>query len=220
MMRLGGLIIGLLLAQPAMAQSILAEQASIAAAGPTISLHRVPITTADGKTTYRDMTITLGMTRRGELSVSDSQSTASPDLLVTGFRAGDYEANYDHGHTYLGHLDGPNAAAGGQTTWAFAADHETGDHCAFPASVSFTTGQDAMSERASKAGANVKEYAFGVEGPEVCGMPPGWGIGTLVGVQQAGDGLAFSSFTKDGKDTSVAVSTITYHRTQKKPLSN
>ena len=187
----------------------MAQYATFSGVGNQVAISRLPVVMPDGTIAFRDVTVTLKADAKGTVTIT-STNIMSPSILVSGFLAGDYASNQEKDRNFAGRVDGPGIQAGGATSWSFTLDRTSGDKCAYPGGATWTTGS--MPKRAADAGLTSHDYAYGTTGVVPCGVPDGWGNNTLIGVQQTGNAISFTSFTKGGKDQSTPNGTITFYK--------
>ena len=93
--------------------------ALITGADKRISVSRVPVINSTGVVTYKDITINFEVSSAGVLTMApfNPTITASPSLLTTGFKAGNYKDG--RGNKYI--VSGPSAIPNTtRTAWSLA----------------------------------------------------------------------------------------------------
>jgi hypothetical protein len=186
--------------------------ALITGADNRISVSRVPVIDSAGTVTYKDLTIDFDVSSVGELNMSayNPTITASPALITSGFKAGNYKDA--RGNKYA--VTGPSVIPGTtRTTWSLA--FVTGaDASQF--SMSWVTGpitghpnQSSLTARSITTTA----YSWGIVGAvsPISGLFPfnGWLNANVVGAAQAGDQLVLHYF-KAGDNIEDASVSLTY----------
>lgn len=169
--------------------AVFSEYATIVGIGDTLTLTRLPIRTAAGKTIYKDVTIELFGDAAGKISfaVSPPVQSVSPKFAVANIRAGTYAL----GSSVIA-VTGPAPTGGGAARWTV-----TGT-CYFAPSAFYTGAiatipDAALKSRLAAAGITNKEYSYGVRG-ESCDSGA-FRDNALLGVQQVDNTLVVASFT-------------------------
>lgn len=169
--------------------TVFSEYATIVGIGDTLTLTRLPIRTAAGKTIYKDVTIELSTDAGGNIgfAVSPPSQSVSPKLVVANIRAGTYKLG-----SYVIAVTGPAPTGGGAARWTV-----TGT-CYFAPSAFYTGAiasipDAALKTRLGAAGISNNEYSYGVRG---VGCTSGaFRDNAIIGAQQVGNTFVLASFT-------------------------
>ncbi len=167
------------------------EDATLNAAGETVTLSRVPVQTSTGSIVYHDITLIFIPDSTGNLTleVGYPKFSTSQNLLIGNFKAGKYAANIG-GKIYNGVLGGPGVGPSGSTAWSFSSNY-------FPASATWYTGPLTLNPeyaRLNTAKITSPAYAYGTAGSVNC-YETHWSPGVIIGAAQTGNNLTISSFT-------------------------
>jgi hypothetical protein len=176
--------------------------ALITGAEKRISVSRVPVINSAGVVTYKDITINFEVSSSGVLTLApfNPTITASPSLLTSGFKAGNYKDG--RGNKYV--VSGPSAIPNTtRTAWSMA--FVSGPD-ATQFSMGWVTGPITGHPNESSLKARritTTAYSWGIVGSE--NEPPGytsfpfytWGTnrGHVVGAAQAGNQVVFHLFS-------------------------
>jgi hypothetical protein len=199
--------------------TIYAQDATITAAGDTVTATRIPVQTSSGSILYYDVTAIYGITSVGALSVVSTTIKPSVSPIISNFQAGTYVAPGTLNFT--DRLTGPGIGEAGTTAWTFAANGGTNEGCAYPYSATWYTGpipSNPIAVRIQQAGITSSDYNYGVAGPvgELCYTVSYYfgfsgNVPALIGASQVGNSLTIVSFTDTaGKDHSLPVAEITF----------
>lgn len=216
-----------LLAFPLSAQDIPVPQprfqyAAITGSNNTITLTRVPVLLVGGTYAYQDLTLEFSIDTDGNWSLAKSTIVASPELVVSGFKPGNYrppKAYTDFGEGYIS-VSGPGVLSSTATAWTVSAvidkdlKNSIWDKTPYPESATFYVSPLAthpLTARLKKAGITSTAWSYGVGGGANGRSPSAWGYGSILGFSQVGNTITIASFTKYGtSDQSEPVDQITY----------
>ncbi len=109
-----GLALGPGLASAATPRAVLGS-ATITAADNRLTVTRVPVINSAGAVTYKDVTLNFQVDAAGTLILAPATIAASPNLVTSGFMAGNYKDT--RGNTYS--VSGPSVIPGTtRTVWS------------------------------------------------------------------------------------------------------
>lgn len=186
------------------------QAAAITGSGNTINVSRVPVT-ANGTTTYYDVTLTFEVSAGGVLSLNGSPAIAkSPNLITAGFKAGNYAgpSNVLSGDALIT-VNGPGVAPGGATEWSLSSSPGASG-CTYPGTATWYVGPintNPLAARLKAAGITSTSMSYGVGGTGCYGD---WEPNSLLGFIQTANALTIVSFTFNGTDHNVPQDQITY----------
>lgn len=189
---------------PALAQARThMEAATYSGVANTMILSRVPVVDANGRLSYKDVTIPFAVSSTGVLTAGAAKVTASPSLAVGFFVAGKYK----NGSAYF-HVSGPGVGPDGRTTWSI----ESADCPDFNAA--WTTGPVAghpAEARLTKVGITYGGIAYGAGGgTDYCYDTIFWRRGTLIGAAGGPTGLTLYSYTKSYADAGAPWQSLSF----------
>jgi len=169
--------------------------ALITGADNRITVTRVPVIDSAGKVTYRDVTVNFNVSNTGALTLGTPTNNPSPNLVTSGFQAGDYKDS--RGNVYK--VTGPSVIPGTtRTLWALALVSAGFDATKF--SMSWVTGsvaghpnQSSLTPRKITS----SSFSWGIVGARdgSSAFPFwGWDNSEVVGAAQAGNQIVFYLF--------------------------
>lgn len=181
------------------------DAGAVSAAGPLISILRLPVRLPNGRVVIRDATIVLRADSAGNLAVVAGYPKTEKSAAVSagGFVAGDYAPAYDA--TYRMRLSGPSLGPGGRDQWILDRD---GDDV----SLRFYAGPIAghpLEARITAAGATAP-FSYGVVDGGRCDLGCGLKVGDLVALSAGPGGQIYlhDFTTNGGTDTGVPVRSL------------
>ena len=200
---------------PATPPYALLQYSNLTASGNAMTMTRVPVVTAAGKTIYLDLTVQFDVDPTGNMTLAFGYPVAvvSPTVSAFPFSPGRYETTQvRYGIEIPLSIDivGPRSVAGG-ATWIL--NRAPGTNTAYPVTATWYAGPIESSPYAARvklAAINTTSspWSYGVTGTLNFGSS--WGDNTLVGIAQIGKTRTIASFTRNGRDSATPVDQITY----------
>jgi len=177
------------------------ESSVITGSNNRISVQRVPVVDANGKVTYKNLTIDFTVSNTGVLLDKPALITAAPVLYTPNFVAGKYKDG--SGYTYA--LSGPSVVPGtSRTAWSLILIAAPAGLSLFNFSLNWITGVIAghpIEAMLKKDGLTTTNYSWGTVGTNGLNNSTwnfsGWPVSAIVGAIQSGNQLSIHLYKND-----------------------
>ena len=191
------------------------QYSSVSGSNNTITVNRVPVTTAAKSVVYKDITIQFDTDPDGNLSISSGFPlfSDSPSVLVYSFRPGRYvgPSTFWGGKGFVT-VSGPGVLPGGATAWSLSTASGA-DGCTTPSTATWYVGPIENSPYAARLKADKitsTAWSYGVANYPNCNGNSRWPTNALIGVSQIGNTLTIASFSINSYDYDSPTDSITF----------
>jgi hypothetical protein len=194
----------------ALAQTVVAQSASLSGAANKITVARLPVQGTGGTTSYFDLTLTLTpLSSGGTVTGVKVAGTSAPSQTVdiSGFSAGTYVDAFGNAYT----VNGPGAGPDGSTAWSLTVVAPKNCAPIYSATWYTDTGtNNPEAPRLKAAKITTTAESFGVDGMYAVDCYTNqFEQGALLGVQHTGGGISISSYSNNGTDYSSPTGNLT-----------